>query len=120
MKFGVSRAYVLSLIRLELSDSVVLTQCSVPSLQTLIPCAGERTAVSHVTYLNGKVLVIEIKSSLDRGAVYQFVRKVEFYTRKTGRQVDRKLIVTPYADARAQNVSAPLGVEICTDVVGLR
>jgi len=69
---------------------------------------------------NGKVLVIEIKSSLDRGAVYQFVRKVGFYARKTGRQVDRKLIITPYADARAQNVSNQLGVEICTDVVELR
>ncbi|HXG22548.1 MAG TPA: DUF3782 domain-containing protein, partial [Methylomirabilota bacterium] len=69
---------------------------------------------------NGKVLVIEIKSSLDRGAVYQFIRKVGFYARKTGRQVDRKLIITPYADARAQNVSNQLGVEICTDVVELR
>lgn len=69
---------------------------------------------------NGKVIVVEIKSALDKGAVYQFARKAEFYARKTGRQVDRKLIVTPYADSRAQDVASKLGVEVCTDVAGLR
>jgi hypothetical protein len=50
---------------------------------------------------NGKVIVVEIKSALDRANVYIFARKVEFYTQRTGRNVDRKLIVTPYADNRA-------------------
>ena len=73
-----------------------------------------------VVIKNGTVIVIEIKSSLDKGAVYQFARKAEFYARSTGRQVNRKLIVTPYADTRAQAVGTKLDVEICTDVVGLR
>ena len=73
-----------------------------------------------VVIKNGKVIVIEIKSALDKGAVYQFARKVEFYAHKTGRQVDRKLIVASYADSRAQDVASKLGVEVCTDVIGLR
>lgn len=44
---------------------------------------------------NGKTIVVEIKSALDKGALYQFARKVEFYVQKTGRQVNRKLVVTP-------------------------
>lgn len=72
-----------------------------------------------VVIKNGKVIVIEIKSALDKGAVYHFARMVEFYARKTGRQIDRKLIVTPYAEPRAQEVARKLGVEVCTDVVDL-
>jgi hypothetical protein len=72
-----------------------------------------------VVIKNGKVMVIEIKSSLDRGNTYLFERKVAFYTRKTGRTVGRKLIVTPYADNRAKEVGLRLGVEICTDITAL-
>jgi hypothetical protein len=68
---------------------------------------------------NGKVVVIEIKSSLDRGNTHLFDRKVAFYERKTGRKVDRKLIVTPYADNRAREVALRLGVEVCTDLEAL-
>jgi hypothetical protein len=69
---------------------------------------------------NGKVMVVEINSSLDGGNTYLFDRKVAFYTRKVGRPVDRKLIVTPYADNRAKEVGLRLGVEICTDITTLR
>jgi hypothetical protein len=73
-----------------------------------------------VVIKNGRVIVVEIKSSLDRANTYLFDRKVAFYTRKTGRHVDRKLIVTPYADNRAKEVGLRLGVEICTDVTALQ
>jgi hypothetical protein len=65
---------------------------------------------------NGTAIVIEIKSSLDRGQVYLFSRKVAFYQRKTGQQVTRQVIVTPFAEQRARDVAGNLGVEICTDV----
>ena len=73
-----------------------------------------------VVIKNGKVIVIEIKSSLDRGNTYLFDRKVAFYARHSGRHVDRKLIVTPYADTRAIEVSLQLGIEVCTDVATLQ
>ncbi len=72
-----------------------------------------------VVIKNGKVIVVEIKSALSQADVYYFARKVNFYVRKTGRRVDRKLVVTPYAEPRAKDAGARLGVEICTDVVSL-
>ena len=65
---------------------------------------------------SSKVIVVEIKSSLDRANTYLFDRKVEFYTRHTGRQVDRKVVVAPYADERAKEVARRLSIEVCTDV----
>jgi hypothetical protein len=69
-----------------------------------------------VVVQNGKVFVLEIKSSLSRADVASFNRKVAFYARKSGRAVTRKLIVTPYLEPRAREVGMRLGVEICTDV----
>lgn len=64
-------------------------------------------------------MVIGIKSSWSKADVYSFERKVAFYARKTGRQVDRKLLITPYGEGRAQDVANRLGVEIYTDVTTL-
>jgi hypothetical protein len=65
---------------------------------------------------DGKVIVIEIKSSLDRGHVHHFSRKVAFYARKTGRQVARQVIITPFTENGARALAEELGIEICTDV----
>jgi hypothetical protein len=69
---------------------------------------------------NGKLMVVEIKSSLDRANTYLFERKVTFYTRHTGRQVDRKVVIASYADDRAKEVAMRLGIEVCTDVTEFR
>jgi hypothetical protein len=69
-----------------------------------------------VVMQNGKVIVVEIKSSLDRANTYLFNRKVEFYTRQGGWPVDRKIVVAPYADERAKEVALRLGIEVCTDI----
>ena len=69
-----------------------------------------------VVVQNGKVIVVEIKSSLDRANTYLFDRKVEFYTRHTGRHVDRKVVVAPYADERAKEVARRFRIEVCTDI----
>jgi hypothetical protein len=72
-----------------------------------------------VVVQNGKVFVLEIKSSLSRADVASFNRKVTYYARKSGRAVTRKLIVTPYLDPRAEEIATRLGVEIYTDVNSL-
>jgi hypothetical protein len=51
-----------------------------------------------VVMQDGKVIVVEIKSSLDPANMYLFDRKVAFYEQKAGRRVDRKLIVTPFVE----------------------
>jgi hypothetical protein len=68
-----------------------------------------------VVIQDGKVIVLEIKSSLDRGHVHLFAQKVAFYTRKTGQQVARQVIVTPYPERGSRELAEVLGVEICTD-----
>jgi hypothetical protein len=73
-----------------------------------------------VVIRNGKAIVVEIKSSLDRANTYLFDRKVAFYTRHTGRQVDRKVVIASYADERAKEVAMRLGIEVCTDVTEFR
>jgi hypothetical protein len=73
-----------------------------------------------VVIQDGKVMAIEIKSSLDRGQVHLFSRKVAFYARKTGQQVARRVIVTPYTEKGARALADELGVEICTDVSAFR
>jgi len=52
--------------------------------------------------------------------VYLFSRKVGFYQQRTGRQVARQVIVTPFAEQRARDVAGNLGIEICTDVSAFR
>jgi hypothetical protein len=73
-----------------------------------------------VVLQDGKVIVLEIKSSLDREQVHLFSRKVAFYARKTGQQVTRQVIVTPYTERGAQELAEALGVEICTDASAFR
>ena len=69
-----------------------------------------------VVVQNGKVVIVEIKAALDRANTYLFHRKVVFYTHHTGRQVDRKVVVAPYADEPAKEVARRLGIEVCTDI----
>ena len=73
-----------------------------------------------VVVKNGKVIVVEIKSSTNQADVYYFTRKADFYARKTGRQIDRRLVVTPYIDPRAHDAATRLGVEVCTDPASLQ
>jgi hypothetical protein len=73
----------------------------------------------EVVVKDGKLITVEIKSSLDRTHTHFFDRKVAFYASKTGRHVDRKLVVTPYAEERAKELALHLGVEICTDITTL-
>jgi hypothetical protein len=73
-----------------------------------------------VVIQDGKVIVLEIKSSLDREHIHLFSQKVAFYARKTGQQVARQVIVTPYTERGARGLAEVLGVEICTDASAFR
>lgn len=73
-----------------------------------------------VVVKDGKRIVVEIKSSLDRGGTHIFHNKVAFYTIKTGQEVDRKLIIAPHVEEGAQELATALGIEICTDITELR
>lgn len=64
---------------------------------------------------NGLLLICELKSSIDKAAMYIFERKARFYERRHQRQADRLIVVSPMIDARAQQVAQRLGIETYGD-----
>jgi len=69
-----------------------------------------------VVVADGKVILIEISSHVRPSDVYAFKRKAELYKEKTGKEPDRLIIVTPFAEEKAFEAAAKLGIEIYTDV----
>ena len=69
-----------------------------------------------VVIRDGKLMLIEIKSSMNRSDVYTLERVVEFYETQENRKVDRKLIVCPFFKPGAIDVAEKLGIEVFTDV----
>ena len=63
---------------------------------------------------DGKTMLIEISSSVDKSKVAAFLRKAQLYERKTGIKPDRLIMVTPYAEEAAIKAAREVGVEIYT------
>jgi hypothetical protein len=60
---------------------------------------------------NGLLILCELKSSVDKPAMYSFERKARFYERCHHRRADRLIVISPMIDARAQEVAERLGIE---------
>jgi len=67
-----------------------------------------------IVVTNGVCMAIEIKSSVDKQAVYLFDRKVQVYSEREGRTVNRKIVISPMVDSRAFRVAKELGIEVFT------
>ncbi len=67
-----------------------------------------------VVIRNGKLWVMEIKSSISKAEVYAFERKVAFYEKEKAITADRKAIVSPMFEKGAKEVAEKLGIEIYT------
>jgi len=63
---------------------------------------------------DGKITAIEIKSSMSKSDVYTFDKKVSFYEKRHQVKVDRKIIVTPMMDPRANELIKTLGMKVYT------
>ncbi len=61
---------------------------------------------------NGLTIACEIKSSIDKAGMYSFGRKVDFYAKHEGREVSRRIVISPMVDSRALPVAEALGIEI--------
>ncbi|QID33749.1 PD-(D/E)XK nuclease family protein [Pampinifervens florentissimum] len=71
---------------------------------------------------DGKTLIAEIKSSISKPDVFVLKRKVEFYKKREGKEVDRVLIISPMVDSKAMNLAKEYGFEVYSypeDVEGL-
>nr|VFK81200.1 MAG: hypothetical protein BECKSD772D_GA0070982_12505 [Candidatus Kentron sp. SD] len=64
---------------------------------------------------NGSLIICELKSSVDKPAMYTFERKVRFYERRHRRQANRMIVVSPMIDHRARRVGEKLGIEMYPD-----
>ena len=67
-----------------------------------------------IVVANGVCMAIEIKSSVDKQAIYLFDRKVQAYSEREGRTVNRKIVISPMVDSRAFRVAKELGIEVFT------
>ena len=67
-----------------------------------------------IVVTNGVCMAIEIKSSVDKQAIYLFDRKVQAYSEREGRTVNRKIVISPMVDSRAFRVAKELGIEVFT------
>ena len=65
---------------------------------------------------DGKTMLIEISSSVDKSKVAAFLRKSKLYEKKTGIKPERLIMVTPYADENAIEAAKEVGVEVYTRV----
>ncbi|MBI1923777.1 DUF3782 domain-containing protein [Candidatus Poribacteria bacterium] len=63
---------------------------------------------------NGLVIAIEIKSSIRRGDLSLFHRKITFYEQSENRRVDSKFVISPFIDPAAVEMSERLGIELYT------
>jgi len=71
---------------------------------------------------DGKTLIAEIKSSMSKSDVFVLKRKVEFYKKREGKEVDRVLIISPMVDSKAIDLAREYGFEVYSypeDVEGL-
>jgi len=64
---------------------------------------------------DSRVLVAEIKSSVNRADLAAFERKVAFYQGRTGRRVGEKVMISPFIDPRGtEGLAEKLGIRLIT------
>ncbi len=67
-----------------------------------------------VVVKNGKLCLMEIKSSVSKNDVYVFGKKAAFYEKETGRKPDKKIIVSPMFGPGARGFAQKLNIETYT------
>ncbi|RLI07926.1 hypothetical protein DRO32_03120 [Candidatus Bathyarchaeota archaeon] len=69
-----------------------------------------------VAVKDGLIILVEISSHVRPSDLAAFKRKAELYARETGREPDRLIIITPYADGKALKMAEEMGIYIYTKV----
>jgi len=59
---------------------------------------------------------VEIKSSVSEGDVITFERKVRLYEKKSNIKIDKKIILTPFANNKAIEIAKSLDIEIVEEL----
>jgi hypothetical protein len=65
-----------------------------------------------VIIYNSTLILCEIKSAVSKADIALFERKVRWYEKRHSRKADRRIVISPLADARAERFARELGIEI--------
>jgi len=65
---------------------------------------------------DGRKIAVEIKSSVSEGDVSTFERKVKLYEKKFNIKIDKKIILTPFANNKAIEIAKSLDIEIVEEL----
>ncbi len=76
----------------------------------------EMVEVDLVIEEDGKHVLVEVKSHVDKAEVYKLLRTAKFYEKKTGVKPARLVFVTPYIDEDAYEKCMMRGIEVYTSV----
>ncbi|MGO8822377.1 MAG: PD-(D/E)XK nuclease family protein [Desulfomonilaceae bacterium] len=63
-----------------------------------------------IVLTNGKLFIVEIKSSVSAGDVATFVKKAQFYEQRHNRKADALVIISPMIDDKAAKFIAERGI----------
>ena len=64
---------------------------------------------------NGMLIICELKSSMSKGDMYVFERKVRFYEKRHQRKADSLIVISPMVDEKAMAVARELGIRVYSD-----
>jgi hypothetical protein len=64
---------------------------------------------------NGMLIICELKSSMSKGDMYAFERKVRFYEKRHQRKADSLIVISPMVDDKAMSVAQELGIRVYSD-----
>jgi hypothetical protein len=65
-----------------------------------------------VIIYNSILILCEIKSAVSKADVALFERKVQWYEQRHGRKADRRIVISPLTDSRAERFARALGIEV--------
>ena len=65
---------------------------------------------------DGTLMICELQTSIHKGAMYMFERKVRFYEKRHQRKATKMIVIAPMVDKKAQVVAEKLGIEVYTCV----
>ena len=80
--------------------------------------APERVEID-LMICKGAVILCELKLFMSKPDIYTFARKADYYQRRHGRAVSRKIVISPMVRPEARPVAERLGIEVfgCADEV---
>jgi len=101
---------------LEQSSGVKVVNVDEPDDEETVFGRPDRVELDVVIH-NGVLILIEIKSSIDKAGMYIFERKVRFYEHRHGRTVQQLIVISPMVEPQAREVSKQLGIKLYADSV---